>query len=68
MDLVDRLELAGAAIAFLTFGVAMILYELARARASKPILNGGVAAQAYMALYGAMFVLAVTCTAAVIIR
>ena len=68
LDWLERLELAGAAIAFLAVGAAMVFYELARAGAKRPILKGGDAAQAYMSAYGALFVLGLTCMLAAIIR
>jgi hypothetical protein len=36
----------------------LLLYELARIRAGRPILKGGVAAQSYYMIYLAMFTLA----------
>ena len=48
----------GAAIAFFGVGFAMVLYELARIKAGRTIMKGGVAAQGYYMIYLAMFVLA----------
>jgi hypothetical protein len=36
----------------------LVLYELSRIKAGRPILRGGVAAQSYYMIYLAMFVLA----------
>jgi hypothetical protein len=54
----ETLGLLGAAAAFLGVGFAMVLYELARIKAGRTILKGGVAAQSYYIVYLAMFVLA----------
>jgi hypothetical protein len=64
----EKIQLAGAAIAFFTIGVVMILYELARNRAKRPILNGGNAIQLYYCGYLSSFVLGVTCAIAVFVK
>jgi hypothetical protein len=57
----------GAAVAFFGVGIAMLLYELARTKAGRPILNGSQAVQVYYMTYLTMFVLAiVTATKAII--
>jgi len=55
---VETLGLLGAAAAFFSVGFALVLYELARIKAGRPILKGGIAAQSYYIIYLAMFVLA----------
>ena len=54
----ETLGLLGAATAFFAVGLALVLYELSRIKAGRPILRGGVAAQSYYMIYLAMFVLA----------
>jgi hypothetical protein len=52
------LGLSGAAVAFFGVGIAMVLYELARIKAGRPILKGSQAVQLYYVTYLTMFVLA----------
>lgn len=54
----ETLGLLGAAAAFFAVGFALVLYELSRIKAGRPILRGGVAAQGYYMIYLVMFVLA----------
>ena len=54
----ETLGLLGAAVSFFAGGLALVLYELSRIKAGRPILRGGVAAQSYYMIYLAMFVLA----------
>ena len=54
----ETLGLLGAAAAFFAVGLALVLYELSRIKAGRPILRGGVAAQSYYIIYLTMFVLA----------
>ena len=54
----ETLGLLGAAAAFFSVGFALVLYELSRIKAGRPILRGGVAAQSYYIIYLTMFVLA----------
>jgi divalent metal cation (Fe/Co/Zn/Cd) transporter len=54
----ETLGLLGAAVSFFAVGLALVLYELSRIKAGRPILRGGVAAQSYYMIYLAMFVLA----------
>ena len=54
----QTLGLLSAAAAFFSVGFALVLYELSRIKAGRPILRGGVAAQSYYIIYLAMFVLA----------
>jgi hypothetical protein len=54
----ETLGLLGAAATFFAVGVALVLYELSRIKAGRPIMRGGVGAQSYYILYLAMFVLA----------
>ncbi|HEY5505345.1 MAG TPA: hypothetical protein VIK28_09315 [Sedimentisphaerales bacterium] len=54
----ETLGLLGASAAFLAVGLVLVLYELSRIKAGRPILRGGVAAQSYYIIYLAMFVLA----------
>jgi divalent metal cation (Fe/Co/Zn/Cd) transporter len=56
----ETLGLLGAAVAFFAVGFVLVLYELSRIKAGRPILKGGVAAQGYYMIYLAMFVLAFT--------
>jgi hypothetical protein len=53
-----NLGFLGAAIAFSGVGLAMVLYELSRIKARRPILNGSQAVQLYYITYLTMFVLA----------
>ena len=52
------LGLSGASVAFFGVGIAMVLYELARIKAGRPILRGSQAVQLYYVTYLTMFVLA----------
>jgi hypothetical protein len=54
----ETLGLAGAATAFFGVGLVLVLYELSRIKAGRPILRGGIAAQSYYIIYLAVFVLA----------
>jgi divalent metal cation (Fe/Co/Zn/Cd) transporter len=63
----ETLGLLGAAAAFFAVGLALVLYELSRIKAGRPILKGGVAAQSYYIIYLAMFILAVVTAAKAII-
>jgi divalent metal cation (Fe/Co/Zn/Cd) transporter len=42
----ETLGLLGAAAAFFAVGLVLVLYELSRIKAGRPILRGGIAAQA----------------------
>ena len=53
----ETLGLLGAAAAFLVVGLVLVFYELARVKAGRPIMKGGVGAQGYYMIYLAMFVL-----------
>ena len=53
----EKLGLLGAAAAFFGVGLAMVLYELARIKAGRPILKGRDAVQLYYVTYLTMFVL-----------
>jgi hypothetical protein len=54
----ETLGLLGAAAGFFAVGLVLVLYELSRIKAGRPILRGGVAAQSYYIIYLVMFVLA----------
>jgi len=54
----ETLGLLGAAAAFFAVSLVLVLYELSRIKAGRPILRGGVAAQSYYIIYLVMFVLA----------
>jgi len=54
----ETLGLLGASAAVFAVGLVLVLYELSRIKAGRPILRGGVAAQSYYIIYLAMFVLA----------
>ena len=54
----ETLGLLGATVSFFAVSLALVLYELSRIKAGRPILRGGVAAQSYYMIYLAMFVLA----------
>ena len=54
----ETLDLSGASVAFFGVGIAMVLYELARIEAGRPILRGSQAVQLYYVTYLTMFVLA----------
>jgi hypothetical protein len=56
----ETFGLLGAAIVFFGVGLAMVLYELARMKAGRPILKGSQAVQIYYITYLTMFVLALT--------
>jgi hypothetical protein len=64
----EKIQLAGAAIVFFAISVAMILYEIARNRAKRPIMGGSNAIQLYYCGYLSSLVLGVVCTIAVITR
>jgi hypothetical protein len=64
----ERAALLGTAIAFFAVAIAMVFYELARAKAKRPIMKGGDGAQSYLAAYFAFFVLGVTCVMAAIFK
>jgi hypothetical protein len=54
----ETLGLFGAAAVFFSVGFAMVLYELARIKAKRPILKGRQMVQIYYVTYLTMFVLA----------
>ncbi|HZL60871.1 MAG TPA: hypothetical protein VFC32_01070 [Pseudolabrys sp.] len=54
----ETLGLLGASAAVFAVGLVLVLYELSRIKAGRPILRGGVAAQSYYIIYLAVFVLA----------
>jgi hypothetical protein len=54
----DTLILLIFTVVFLGAGIVLVLYEISRIKAGRPILKAGVAAQSYYILYFAMFVLA----------
>ena len=54
----ETLGLLGATVSFFAVSLALVLYELSRIKAGRPILRGGVAAQSYYIIYLVMFVLA----------
>ncbi|HZP70798.1 MAG TPA: hypothetical protein VFB29_12710 [Pseudolabrys sp.] len=64
----EKVQLAGAAVVFFAIGIAMILYELARNRARRPIFNGGDAIQLYYCGYLSSFVLGFTCAIAAVVK
>jgi hypothetical protein len=64
----EKLQWAGAGAAFFALGMAMLLYEVARNKAKRPILNGGNAIQLYYCMYLTFFVLGATCLAALVFR
>jgi hypothetical protein len=53
----EALGLLGTAVAFFCMGFAMVLYELSRIKAGRPILKGSQAVQLYYVTYLTMFVL-----------
>ncbi len=53
----ETLGLLGADTAFLAVGLVLVLYELSRIKAGRPILRCGVAAQSYYIIYLSMFIL-----------
>jgi cell division protein FtsX len=55
----ETLGLLGAAAAFFAVGLVLVLYELSRIKAGRPILQGSQAVQLYYITYLTMFVLAV---------
>ena len=55
----EPLGILGAAAAFFAVGLLLVLYELARIKAGRPILKGSQAVQLYYITYLTMFVLAV---------
>jgi hypothetical protein len=56
----EKLGLSGVAVVFFGVGIAMVLYELARIKAGRPILKGSQAVQLYYITYLMMFVLGTT--------
>ena len=54
----ETLGLLGASADFFAVGLALVLYELSRIEAGRPILKGGTAAQSYYIIYLVMFALA----------
>jgi hypothetical protein len=54
----ETLGLLGASAVFFAVGLALVLYELPRIKAGRPILKGGTAAQSYYIIYLVMFALA----------
>ena len=63
----ETLGLLGATVSFFAVSLALVLYELSRIKAGRPILRGGVAAQSYYIIYLVMFVLALVTAAKAII-
>ena len=47
----ENLQFLGAAVVFFAVGIGMVLYEIARNKASRPILKGGNAIQLYYCGY-----------------
>jgi hypothetical protein len=64
----EKLGLLGAATVLFGVGLAMVLYELARNKAGRPILKGSQAVQPYYITYLMMFVLGTTVTISAIVR
>ena len=64
----EKLQFLGAAIAFFAVGVGMILYEIARNRANRPILKGGNAIQLYYCAYLSSLVLGTVSVIAAIVK
>lgn len=64
----EELQFLGAAVAFLAVGIGMILHELARNKANRPILNGGNAIQLYYCGYLTSFVVGTVCVIAAIVK
>ena len=64
----EKLGLSGVAVVFFGVGLAMVLYELARIKAGRPILKGSQAVQLYYITYLMMFVLGTTVTISAIVR
>jgi divalent metal cation (Fe/Co/Zn/Cd) transporter len=56
----QTLGLLGAAVILFAVGIAMVLYELARIRAGRRILQGSDAVQVYWMTYLMMFALSIT--------
>jgi hypothetical protein len=54
----ETLGLSAAAVVLFAIGFAMVLYEMARIKAGRPILQGSQAVQLYYVTYLTMFVLA----------
>jgi hypothetical protein len=55
-------------VAFFAVGTGMILYEVARTKANRPILNGGNAIQLYYCGYLSSFVLGTVCVVAAMVK
>ena len=64
----EKLQFLGAAVAFFAVGIGMILHELARNKANRPILNGGNAIQLYYCGYLTSFVVGTVCVIAAIVK
>ena len=64
----EKLQFLGAAVAFFAVGISIILYEIARNKANRPILNGGNAIQLYYCGYLSSFVLGTVCVIAAIVK
>ena len=64
----EKLQFLGAAVAFFAVGTGMILYEVARTKANRPILNGGNAIQLYYCGYLSSFVLGTVCVVAAMVK
>ena len=64
----EKLQFLGAAVAFFAVGTSMILYEVARNKASRPILKGGNAIQLYYCGYLSSFVLGTVCVVAAMVK
>ena len=56
----NLLGLVVASVAFFCVGGAMVLYELSRIKAGRPILKGSPAVDFYYVAYLAMFCLGIT--------
>jgi hypothetical protein len=67
-ETMEKIQFLGAAVAFFAVGTGMILYEIARNRARRPILNGGNAIQLYYCGYLSSFVLGTVCVIAAIVK
>lgn len=63
----ETLSLLGAGAALFGVGLAMVLYELSRNKAGRPILKGRDAAQIYYMAYLVLFVLGVVAAAKAVI-
>ena len=64
----ENLQFLGAAVVFFAVGIGMVLYEIARNKASRPILKGGNAIQLYYFGYLTSFVVGTVCVIAAIVK